>query len=66
MKQIEKWKWPVIFLLITGLTQSNLIIDYATHPGWLGFPIWIWWYILFHILFVITLYFFVKTPQSSA
>ncbi len=65
MKNTNNLLWTAIFLFIIGLTQSNLFIDYETAPSWFGLPQWIWWFILFHILFIIALSFFVKTSDKQ-
>ena len=62
---MKKYQWLFVFLLIVALTQSNSFIAYQSQPGWLGFPQWIWWFMLFHVLFIIALYFFVQQSNRS-
>jgi hypothetical protein len=62
--KISKAIYFFIFLCILLLTQSNLWINYDSSPALFGLPAWLCYFIIFHILFVIALFFFVKRSSE--
>ncbi len=52
--------WMILFALVIGLSQDYLFVEWASDLVYLGFPSWLGWFVLVHILFLIVLYFFSK------
>ncbi|MCB0644993.1 MAG: hypothetical protein KDC44_25280 [Phaeodactylibacter sp.] len=55
----------LFFLLIFALTQTPLLIQYSSAPGWLGLPTWLWYFMGFHLLLVVGLYFLSRSEASK-
>ncbi|MFK7773027.1 MAG: hypothetical protein AB8F94_12850 [Saprospiraceae bacterium] len=60
MKNKNGFLWGVAFLFILVLTQDYLFITWEDKTSFLGFPIWLSWFMLMHFLFIVVFYFFSK------
>ena len=52
--------WSIAFIVIFLLTQDYLFTKWKGRPSILGFPIWIFWFAIVHLLFILVFYFFAK------
>ncbi|MEE9372810.1 MAG: hypothetical protein V3V00_07120 [Saprospiraceae bacterium] len=59
MKKKRLW-WSIFFIITLGLTQASSFIDFGQALSLLGFPLWLFYFIAVHVLFVMGLYYFDK------
>lgn len=52
--------WAISFALIFLLSQDFLFASWTRNAGFLGFPDWLFYFILVQILWIIGFYFFSK------
>lgn len=57
--------WFFAFLSILILSQFPSFIPFKTNGLILGLPIWLWCFILIHIIFIWALYRFSRRAQNS-
>ncbi len=53
-------KWWIVFTTVFLLTQINSIYPLSAAPFFLGFPTWLFYLVLIHLIFLVALYFFVN------
>ena len=52
--------WFFLFSLIFLLSQDYLYVRWLSVPEYLGFPSWLFWFALVHLLFIAVFYWFSK------
>jgi len=56
--------WILAFVCVFSLSQDYLFVEWRNTPDFLGFPLWMYWFILIHIVFIAVLYLFNKRYQN--
>lgn len=52
--------WLLVFIFIILLSQDYLFVDWELKSSLFGFPQWIFYFILIHILFIVAYALFMK------
>lgn len=52
--------WSMIFMMTFLLSQDYLYVIWENTPSILGFPIWVFWFGVVHLVFIGFFYFFAK------
>ena len=60
MKNKKAMLWGFAFLGVFLLSQDYLFAEWTNEPVFLGFPIWVGWFVFVHILFIFIFYWFSK------
>jgi len=60
MKNKNGFFWILAFLILLLLTQDYLFTTWKNGTSFLGFPVWLSWFIIIHFLFIVVFYFFSK------
>jgi len=60
MKNKNGILWTLAFLLVFFLSQDYLFLTWEKGTTFLGFPNWLGWFAMVHVLFIIVFYFFSK------
>ena len=60
MKNKNGFLWAGAFLFLLFLTQDYLFTTWGNGTSFLGFPIWLGWFMLIHFLLIVVFYFFSK------
>jgi hypothetical protein len=49
-------KWTIFFLAIVACAMIPLMLGNKLESIFLGYPLWLWYYVLLHLAFVYGLY----------
>ena len=60
MKIQSRFLWAGLFIITFLLSQDYLFVSWEGKPAILGFPSWLGWFALVHLLFIGAFYFFAK------
>ena len=60
MKNKNGLLWCIIFIVIFLLSQDYLFIEWTGKPNLFGFPNWLAWFALIHLLFIFVFFLFSK------
>ena len=60
MEKQKELLWGIAFIIIFGLSQDYLFINWEGKPSFFGFPNWIGWFAFVHLLFISIFYWFAK------
>ena len=60
MKNKQGYFWVTIFIIIFLLSQDYLFTERIAATGVLGFPSWLGWFMMVHVVFIGAFYFFSK------
>ena len=52
--------WVILFGLVFLLTQDYMFAHWQDKPLLLGLPNWLFWFMVVHVLFIFTFYFFTE------
>ena len=60
MKKNTGLLWSIVFIIIFLLSQDYLFVDWGARLLFFGFPTWIAWFVLVHLVFIGAFYLFAK------
>lgn len=60
MKKYSALFWALAFCFVFILSQDYLFTSWGIRTGILGFPNWLGWFIIVHLLFIALFYWFTK------
>ena len=58
-------KWHIIFILLIIIANLHIFIDFGGDSSFLGFPAWLFFYVLVHVGYAVFMYRFSQTIKEE-